>query len=153
MRIVDSVFVIVGDVIPDQTAQMHVIENDHMIQKISATASDPAFRDSILPRTCRTNACGFHAARCQHIGHLCAELAITIQDRVAARTRFRKCFPQLLRYPGAGWVFRDIEIKDPASIVFADEEAIQDSEPEGRHGKEVHGHDDVPVIAKDSLDL
>ena len=29
-----------------------------MIEKVSATASDPAFRNSILPRARRANACG-----------------------------------------------------------------------------------------------
>ena len=43
----DSVCVIIRDVIPDQTAQMNVIEDDQVIEKLSATASDPAFRDSI----------------------------------------------------------------------------------------------------------
>jgi len=46
-------------------------------------------------------------------------------------------------------VFRDIEMKDPASTMLDDEEAIQDPEGEGRHGEEVHGGDDVPVIAKE----
>jgi hypothetical protein len=38
----------------------------------------------------------------------------------------------------------------PASTVFDDEETIQDSEGEGRHGKEVHGHDHIAVIAQES---
>jgi hypothetical protein len=38
----------------------------------------------------------------------------------------------------------------PASTVFARKETIQDSEGEGRHGKEVHGHDDIAVIAQES---
>ena len=37
-----------------------------------------------------------------------------------------------------------------ASIVFDDEETIQDSEREGRHGEEVHGRDDFAVIAQES---
>jgi hypothetical protein len=40
-------------------------------------------------------------------------------------------------------------MKDPASIVFDDEETKQDSKGEGRHGEEVHGCDDVPMIAKE----
>ena len=44
---------IVRDVIPDQAAQMNLIEDDQVIEKLSATASDPAFRNSILPRACR----------------------------------------------------------------------------------------------------
>jgi hypothetical protein len=29
-------------------------------------------------------------------------------------------------YPGVGWVFRDVEMENLASIVFDDEETIQD---------------------------
>ena len=92
-----------------------------MIEKLSATAPDPAFRDSILPRACRAYACGFHAAGCKQLGYLLAKLAVTIKNHIAVRTRFRKCFPQLLHYPGAGRVFRDVEMEDPASTVFDDE--------------------------------
>ena len=48
----------------------------------------------------------------------------------------------------AGRVFRDIEMDDLAPTVFDDEEAIQDSEREGRYGEEVHGRDDFAVIAQ-----
>ena len=121
-----------------------------MIEKLSATASDPAFRDSILPRARRANACGLDAAGCQQIGYLLAKLGIAIQDRVAVGTRFRKCFSQLLRYPGAGWVFRDVEMEDLASTVFDHEKTIQDSERESWHGEEVHGRDGLAVIAQES---
>src|SRR4030095_5801062 len=112
---------------------MNVIENDQVIEKLSATVSDPAFRDSILPRACRAYAHRFYAVCSQHIGDLLAKLGITIQDRVAVRTGFRKCFSQLLRYAGARWVFRDVEMENLAS-----------------HGEEVHGRDDLAVIAQES---
>jgi hypothetical protein len=91
------------------------------IEKLSATASDPAFRNSILPRACRACARGFHATGCKQLGDLLAKLAITIKNRIAVRTRLRKRFPQLLHYPGAIRVFRDIEMEDPAAGVFDDE--------------------------------
>ena len=146
----DPVRVIIGNVIPDHTAQINLIEDDQVIEKLSATTSDPAFRNSIVPGTCRDYAPRFHAAGCQKIGYLHAKLAVAIQNHVAVSTRFRKCLPQLLRYPGAGRVFRDIKMKDPASTVFDHKEAIQDSEGQGRHGEEVHGHDDIAVIAQES---
>src|SRR4029453_16327668 len=37
-----------------------------------------------------------------------------------------------------------------ASVVLDDEETIQDSEREGRHGEEVHGRDYFAVIAQES---
>src|SRR4030095_5487385 len=107
-------------------------------------------RDSILPRACGAYAHGFYAVRSQHIGDLLAKLGITIRDRVAVRTGFRKCFSQLLHDLGAGWVFRDFEMENLASIVFDDEETIQDSKSEGRHGEEVHGRDDFVVTTQES---
>jgi hypothetical protein len=106
-------------------------ENDHVVEKLSATGSNPAFCDSILPRACRAYACGFHAAGCRQIDYLRAKLGITIQNRVALRTRFRECFPQSLHHPGAGWVFRNIEMEDLASTVFDDEETIQEEKASG----------------------
>ena len=47
-------------------------------------------------------------------------------------------------------MFRDVEMEDLASTMFDDEKTIQDSEGEGRHGEEVHGRDDLAVIAKES---
>jgi hypothetical protein len=75
-RVVDSVREIIRDVIPHQTAPINVIEDNYVIEKLSATTSDPAFRDSILPRACGASAHGFHAVRCQHVGHLLAKLAV-----------------------------------------------------------------------------
>lgn len=48
-RVVDSVRVIIRDVTPDQTAQVNVIEDEQVIEKLSTTASDLPFCDSILP--------------------------------------------------------------------------------------------------------
>jgi len=141
---------VIRDVVFDETAQVSLVEDEYVIQKIPATASDPAFRHTILPRACRADAFGFHAAGGHEIRYLPAELAITIQNGIAVRTRSRKCLPQLLFYPGSGRVFRDIEMDDLAPTVFDDEETIQDSEGEGRHGEEVHGHDHIAVIAKES---
>jgi hypothetical protein len=46
-------------------------------------------------------------------------------------------------------VFCDVEMESLAPIVFDNEETIQDSKIEGRHGEEVHGRDDLAVIAQE----
>jgi len=43
----DSIFVIIGDVIPHQTTQMSFIENNDVIEKLSTTTSNPAFCNPI----------------------------------------------------------------------------------------------------------
>ena len=150
-RVVNAVRAIIKDVIPDQTAQMNVIEDNHAIEKLSATASDPAFRDSILPRTRKACSFGLQAAGIEQIGDIFAVLAITIQNYVAIRRGLRKCLPELLHDPRACRVFRDVEMEDLPSAVFDDEETVENSEVEGRHGEEVHGRDNFAVIAQKSI--
>jgi hypothetical protein len=89
----DPVRMIIGDVIADQTTQMSVVEDDHVIEKLSATASDPAFGNPILPRACSACAGVFHAAGCKQLGYLLSKLAVTIKNRVAIRTRLPKRSP------------------------------------------------------------
>jgi len=128
---------------------MDLIECDQMIEQLSATASDPTFRKSILPRACRAYAIRFHAAGCEQIGYLLTELAVSVESSIAAGTRSWKCLPQLLHDPGAGRVVRNIEMQNPPAAVFDDEEAIQDSEAQRRDREEIHGRDHVAVIAKE----
>jgi hypothetical protein len=47
--IVNPVVVIVADVIANQPPEMLFVECDDMIENLAAAASDPAFRESILP--------------------------------------------------------------------------------------------------------
>jgi hypothetical protein len=81
---------------------MKVIEDNHVVEKLSSAASDPSFRNSILPGTSKTDPLGLDATGYQQISHILAELRISIQNRIAVRTRIRECFPQLLHYPGTG---------------------------------------------------
>ena len=145
-----AIGVIIRDIVFDETAQVSLVEDEYVIQKISATASNPAFRDSILPGTSETDPLGFDATGYQQIRHILVELRISIQNRIAVGTRFQESFPQLLNYPRIRRMFRDIEMEDFASTVFDDEEAIQNPEGEGGHGEEVHGCDDLAMIAKES---
>jgi len=124
-------------------------EDENVIQKISATASNPAFRDSILPWTSETDRLGFDATGYPQIRHILVELRISIQNRIAVGTGFRECLPQLLHYPGTGRVLCNIEMKDLAPPVLDDKEAIQDSKCGGWHGEEVHCCDDLAVIAQE----
>jgi len=46
-----AIFVVVGDVLAERAFQMTFIEGNDVIQQVSAAASYPALRDSVLPRT------------------------------------------------------------------------------------------------------
>ena len=47
-------------------------------------------------------------------------------------------------------MFRDVEMENPASTVFDDEETVQDSEGESWHREEIHGRNGFAVIAQES---
>ena len=44
-----AIGMVIRDVVFDETAQVSLVEDDYVIQKIPATASDPAFRHTIGP--------------------------------------------------------------------------------------------------------
>ena len=129
---------------------MRLMEGNYVVEEFPATAFNAAFGYCILPGACRAYPFGFYPAGCKQVYCLVPEFGITIENRVAIRTRFRKSFPQLLNYPRSGRMFRDIEVEGPASTVFDDEKAIQKPEGKGWDGEEVHGWDDLAMIAKES---
>ena len=58
----DSVCLIIRDVIPNEAAQMILIEGDYVVEQLSATASNPTFRDWQCGQPDAPSAWIFHAA-------------------------------------------------------------------------------------------
>src|ERR1035441_10398372 len=48
---VGSVVVIIGNVLGEESLQMALIQRDHVVEQVAATASDPTLGDPILPGT------------------------------------------------------------------------------------------------------
>src|SRR5882672_10680562 len=68
--IVNAVFVVVLHIIANQPAQMAFVQRDDMVEDLSSTASDPPFRNPVLPwrlntRPLRLQACSLQ--ECDHI--------------------------------------------------------------------------------------
>ena len=45
------ILVVVADVLGHETFQVALVQDNHMIQQVSPAVADPAFCDSVLPRT------------------------------------------------------------------------------------------------------
>ena len=90
----------------------------------------------------------FYAACLHQFDDICSEFRISIENRITVRTRFPEGLPKLLHNPRAGGVFGDIKMEDASPAVFDDEETIQDLEGESRYGKEVHGRNNVSMVAQ-----
>src|SRR5579864_1508215 len=72
--VVGSVQMVIANVVPNQTSQVLFVQWNHMVQQLSAAASDPTFRYSVLPGRFPAGALGTQ--------NLCVELSVAIQDHV-----------------------------------------------------------------------
>src|SRR5262245_23600058 len=113
---------------------MPLIDHDDMVQAFSANASDHPFRIAVLPRT---------PSRYRHLSdtqsvHSCSENMpidpITIPYQVSRNSVVRKRFHDLLSSPIGGWVFRNIEMQDAATVMREDDEYIEHTELQSRNG-------------------
>src|SRR5262249_16883027 len=68
-RQVRARFVIIAEIVFEQSAQMAVIQDDHMIQTLATNGSDHTFHVAVLPRTpwCNANLLDVHSfnSRCE----------------------------------------------------------------------------------------
>src|ERR1019366_3191974 len=55
---VSAIFVIVADVLIHQTLRMPLVQDDHTIEQITATVTDPALGNTVLPRASETGPLG-----------------------------------------------------------------------------------------------
>jgi hypothetical protein len=56
------VLVIIADVLVHQTFQMPLVQDNHMIEQITAAVADPTFGNAILPRTSKAGSLGLDTA-------------------------------------------------------------------------------------------
>ena len=141
-----SVLVIITNVITHQSFQMPLIEHDGMVEQIPAAVADPALRDTVLPRTSEAGPLGLDAEALHGLNHILMELCAAIKDQILGSRVIRERFAQLLRDPRAGWMSGYVAAQYPPPVMRDDEEAIQHTKGQRRHGEEVHRSDGLTMI-------
>jgi hypothetical protein len=76
---------VIRNIITNEPAQMKLIEDNHMVEMISAAASNPAFNNPILPGTSAADPLWLNATGNQKISRIFAEFCVVIKNRVAHR--------------------------------------------------------------------
>ena len=145
-----SVLVVIANVFVHQAFQMSLIHDDHVIKQIEAAGADPAFRDAVLPRTTEAGSLGLNAEAPYRANNFLVEIAAAIKDQIFWCGVVRECFPQLLNDPGARRMPGHVEVKNAATIMGNDEEAVEDTEDERGHGEEIHGSNGFAMVAQES---
>jgi hypothetical protein len=75
-----------------------------MVEQISSTTADPAFRDTVLPRTSEAGSFGLDAEALHETGHLFIEVRRPVENQIFCGVIVRECLPQLLHDPRTAWV-------------------------------------------------
>jgi len=86
-------------VLVHEPLQMLFIENDHMVEQIPAAVANPAFSDTVLPRTSEAGPLGLDAEALYRVDDFFIEVRATVKDQVAGRGVIGEGFPQLLYHP------------------------------------------------------
>jgi hypothetical protein len=146
---VGPIFVIVGNVLREQSPQMALVERNHVIKNFTATTSDPAFSYSILPRAPNRRSDWHYSQGTDGCLDFESVVGVVIEQQKSGRCRKREGFPDLLTDPDAGWMARDIEVQDSSPVMANNEEAVQNAKRPSWHGKEVHRRNCFAVVAKE----
>ena len=117
---------------------MLLVQNNHMVKQVAAAVADPAFGDSVLPRTSEGSSLVLDAEVFHGVDHFSVEAGAAIKDQTAGRRVVREGFAQLLNHSGAGQVLGHVVMQDSSPVMRDDEETVEDAEGERRHGEEIH---------------
>ncbi len=145
-RDVRSVLVIVRQILTTEASQVLFIQRDDVIHQLTANTTDPAFRDSVLPRAPQTGSYRFDAASFQKPENLVTELRVAIKQDITKGAGQRESLSQLLDNPVCGRMFRAIEVQNSSSAVFNDKEAVERTKVQRGNRKEVEGGGNLAVV-------
>src|SRR5580692_298321 len=106
------VVVIVADILVHQAFEMPFIDNDHMVEKIAATSTNPAFGNAVLPGTSEARSLRLNAEALHRVNDFLIEVCAAIKDQVFGSRIVGECLAQLLDYPGGSWMLRHVEVKN-----------------------------------------
>jgi len=138
--------VIVAEVAVQPLTEVSLVEDDHMVEKLTTDGADQALGEGVLPRRawCRKNLGDAHAF---HPSPKFADVdTVSIAKQVARRRVIGKGFDDLLRRPGGGGGVCHVEVRDLAAMMQQHHEHVEDPKGRGRHDEEVDGDEFSEVV-------
>ena len=120
-----------------QSVEMSLVENDDVIQKLSAQATDCALNIGVLPRRGRRGHNLVNTQARQPSLNPITVCAIAVTQKILRGGIERKRFRNLLGCPLRGRVLRDVEVDNFPAIVRQNDEYEQHFERRRWHDKEV----------------
>ena len=137
-RQVGSAGMVVTNVLAKDPAQVQLVENDLMIQTITADGTNQAFNEWILPRLARRRDNILHTQALDPSSNGLTIDAISVSQQITQGCIKRKCLYELLGCPLSGGMRRHIEAHYSATIMAGDNEHIENAKCGSGDGNEIN---------------
>src|ERR1035437_9363540 len=125
---------------------MPFVEHDDMIEQIPSAIPNPAFCNTVLPRTAEAGPLGLDAEALHRADNFLVEVRCAIEDQIGGDLVIRKGLAQLLRDPRTTWVPSDVEMKNTPPLMRDHKEAVEHAKRKRRHGEEIHCRNRFTVV-------
>ena len=139
---------IVVDVSAQDSPEVSLVEDDHVIETLAPNASNDPFDVGALPRGARRRRNLLDVESRNAPFEVRPVDSIPVSQQVTRRRIPRKSINDLLRGPLCRRMLRDIEMDDAPAIVTENDENEQNPEGGGRQREEVDGHQDLDMIVE-----
>lgn len=148
-RIVNSVVLKIGNVLPDQPTQVLFVEWDHVSEQLASATTHPAFGDTVLPGRRDARPLRLQTRVLEEVDEVGIELCVIVQDDVSVGTHFGKRLTQLLHDPICVRARGDVVVQKFAALMLDDEEAVKQLKGRRRHCEELERRDRFAVIRQE----
>src|SRR5260370_4873765 len=142
---------IVAEISFENPSQMRFSKNDHVIETLSAYATNEPFRKWILPWTWCCGETLVNARSLNPVPEMAPVNCVTVTNPISGHNIFGECFDDLLRGPFCRGMLRHIEMQHTATLMCQDHEYKEDSQLQGGNGKEVDGDQLTDMVTQKSL--
>src|SRR5664280_366033 len=138
----------VRDIRAQHPPQLALVQNNHVIQALTAKAPKESLTESIRPRSQVRRAQYFNPTPRRHPGEHRTEFRVIVADKVGGTLVEGRGLAQLLGHPGIRGVPSDVDMHHPACCQLDQDERVDGPEEEIGYGNEITRPDGVGVIAQ-----
>ena len=114
---------VIVDVVFQQSSQVPLVQNDHVVEQIATHTSDPTLGDAVLPGTAKSSPDRFCAVLFDGRDDVSRELGIAVEAQKPGWRFVPPSFAQLQYDPQGIWLTGHIAVQNLPPIVADDEEA------------------------------
>jgi hypothetical protein len=137
---------IITEVLAKDSTQVPLIENNNMIQTVSAYGPDNSFNERVLPRRVRGRNDLLDTQALDPSSNLLTVNGIPITQQIAWGGFEWKCFYQLLGRPPCGGMRCNIEVHDVAAVMAEHDKHIENAKCGGRDREEINSRYTVGMV-------